>query len=97
MLGIEHKAHSFPKQLSTGEQQRVAVARALINQPSLLLIDEPTANLDEANAVKVVERLVTVADNIRAALLIVTHDAVVAQSFRDHLHIEDYVTITTTS
>ena len=58
-LGIQHRANHFPAQLSGGEQQRVAFARALANNPPLLLADEPTGNLDTKNGLKVIEILQT--------------------------------------
>jgi len=73
-VGLSDRLHHYPRQLSTGQQQRVAVARALVNGPELVLADEPTGNLDHANAVEVL-RLIreTCAEN-KAALLLVSHD-----------------------
>ena len=73
-VGLSGRLHHYPRQLSTGQQQRVAVARALVNGPELVLADEPTGNLDHANAVEVL-RLIreTCAEN-KAALLLVSHD-----------------------
>ena len=72
-LGLEDAARRLPTTLSGGEQQRLAVARALINDPALVLADEPTGNLDEASGAQVLELLRRVADGGRAVLL-VTHD-----------------------
>ena len=69
----ERKNH-FPSQLSGGERQRVAVARSLINSPSLILADEPTGNLDPANAETVQNLLFSVVDKHKKTLVLVTHD-----------------------
>lgn len=74
-LGLAARVHHRPPQLSGGEQQRTAIARALVNAPSLLLADEPTGNLDPATSITVMESLVALARNHRAAVLVATHDA----------------------
>ena len=73
----ERKNH-FPSQLSGGERQRVAVARSLINSPSLILADEPTGNLDPANAETVQNLLFSVVDKHKKTLVLVTHDQNIA-------------------
>lgn len=73
-VGLEHRLHHKPGQLSSGEQQRVSIARALANRPSLVLADEPTASLDVHNAAQVFSLLVEVCRANRAALLLCTHD-----------------------
>ncbi|MGI5064171.1 ABC transporter ATP-binding protein [Treponema denticola] len=73
----ERKNH-FPSQLSGGERQRVAVARSLINSPSLILADEPTGNLDPANAETVQSLLFSVVDKHKKTLVLVTHDQNIA-------------------
>jgi putative ABC transport system ATP-binding protein len=80
-VGLGHRLGHFPRQLSTGQQQRVAVARALANRPALVLADEPTGNLDPRNAR---ESLALIRDACRengAALLIVSHDEAVLAQF----------------
>jgi len=74
-LGLASRYDAFPEELSGGEKQRVAVARALIRQPELVLADEPTASLDNASATAVKEALRNVADQSACAVLVVTHDA----------------------
>jgi ABC-type lipoprotein export system ATPase subunit len=74
-LGLRDRADALPVTLSGGEAQRVAIARAVINRPRLLLADEPTASLDDANASSVLDLLLTQARECDAALLIATHDA----------------------
>ena len=73
----DRRSH-FPSQLSGGERQRIAVARSLINNPSLLLADEPTGNLDPANAQAVQNLLFSVVDKHNKTLIIVTHDIKIA-------------------
>jgi len=73
-VGLESKALSRPDELSQGEQQRVAVCRAMLNHPSILLADEPTGNLDQQNKQNVVDLLQKQARNYDSTLLMVTHD-----------------------
>lgn len=73
-LGIEARAHHLPSEMSGGEQQRVAIARALINGPKLLLADEPTGNLDSANAQSVHELLVQLNEEYGQTIIVVTHN-----------------------
>ena len=74
-LGIADKANAYPRELSHGQAQRVAVGRAVLNRPRLLLADEPTSNLDDANCAQALELLVRQAEHCGATLLIATHDA----------------------
>ena len=73
-LGMEEYLDALPRQLSTGQKQRIAIARALINDPRLILADEPTAALDVANASLVIDMLKERADRDGASILMVTHD-----------------------
>jgi putative ABC transport system ATP-binding protein len=78
MVGLRDRVTHFPAQLSGGEQQRVAVARAIAKRPELLFCDEPTGSLDSASGVQVIEAIVNVACEIGATTVIVTHNAAVA-------------------
>lgn len=80
VVGLRGREQEYPLQLSGGEQQRVAVARAIINDPSILLADEPTGNLDGAMAIEVMEILQAI--NLRGTtILVATHDAALMQRF----------------
>jgi lipoprotein-releasing system ATP-binding protein len=78
-VGVEHKADVLPSRLSGGEQQRVAVARALVNKPPLVLADEPTGNLDTENAERVFELMRRYNTERGTAFIIVTHDPRIAE------------------
>ena len=80
-VGLGHRLHHWPRQLSTGQQQRVAVARALANRPQLVLADEPTGNLDRSNAREVLSLIRETCREVGAALLLVTHDPEAIASF----------------
>ena len=82
-LGIGHHAKARPQQLSVGEQQRVTIARALVNQPKLILADEPTSALDDANASRVSALLRERAGELGAALVVVTHDGRLRGEFKE--------------
>lgn len=73
-LGLERRLNHFPHKLSGGEKQRVAIARALVNDPSIILADEPTANLDSHNGHLVAELLQNIVKETQKCLLVVTHD-----------------------
>ena len=73
-VGVADRKDHLPSQLSGGERQRVAAARALINDPTLILADEPTGNLDPANAQKIGQLLFSMADKYKKTLILVTHD-----------------------
>lgn len=88
-LGIEHLSRKYPKQLSGGEQQRVAIARALSHKPSLLLADEPTGNLDNKNAERVSELLISTCNEYNASLIFVTHSEKLAQLTQRHYMLND--------
>jgi putative ABC transport system ATP-binding protein len=86
-VGLAHRLHHKPSMLSVGEQQRVAVARALANRPRLILADEPTANVDAAHQQQIVDLICDTCHEEKIALVLVTHAGEVAQQFDriDHL------------
>jgi putative ABC transport system ATP-binding protein len=86
-VGLGDKLGHFPRQLSTGQQQRVAVARALANRPKLVLADEPTGNLDRRHARESLELIREVCRESGAALLLVSHDERVLAAFE---HMQDF-------
>ena len=86
-LDLENQKHKLPSQLSIGQQQRVSIARALINEPKLLLADEPTSSLDDENAFKVAELLEKLSKEYNAALVIVTHDSRLKNKFSNQINL----------
>ena len=78
-VDLGHRRDSLPNQLSGGEQQRTAVARALVSQPKIVFADEPTGNLDEQNANQVMQLLLDLRQQVGSALVVVTHDAALAE------------------
>ena len=80
-VGLSHRLTHKPTQLSVGEQQRVAVARAMANRPKVLLADEPTANVDSGNQQQVIDMLRGACEEEKVALLLVTHSPEVAKQF----------------
>jgi len=91
-LDIQHRAEAMPSQLSGGEQQRVAIARGLVNRPPVILADEPTAPLDSARAMAVVRILNDMAAQFQTAIIVVTHDEKIIPTFKRIYHIRDGVT-----
>ena len=88
-VGLTERLTHYPHQLSGGEQQRVALARALAVRPQLLFADEPTGNLDHANADAVADMMFTLAAKTGAALVLVTHDAALAARADRQVHMDD--------
>jgi putative ABC transport system ATP-binding protein len=84
-LDILEQSHKQPSQLSVGQQQRVSIARALMNEPKVLLADEPTSSLDDKNADNVIEILETLSKEYKAALIIVTHDSRIKAKFTNQI------------
>ncbi len=84
-LDILEQAYKQPSQLSVGQQQRVSIARALMNEPKVLLADEPTSSLDDKNADNVIELLESLSKEYKAALIIVTHDSRIKAKFTNQI------------
>lgn len=91
-LDVQHRAKAMPSQLSGGEQQRVAIARGLVNRPPVILADEPTAPLDSERALAVVRILNDMAHRYQTAVIVVTHDEKIIPTFERIFHIRDGVT-----
>jgi ABC-type lipoprotein export system ATPase subunit len=88
-VGLSHRIHNKPNALSVGEQQRVAVARALANHPSLLLADEPTANVDPGNQQQIIDLIKSSCQAENISLLMVTHSMEVARQFDRVVKLEE--------
>jgi len=88
-VGLTARGDAFPDEMSGGEQQRVAVARALAHRPALILADEPTGNLDSVNGAAVLQLLRELTDETRTALLLVTHSAEAAAICHRTIHLRD--------
>jgi ABC-type lipoprotein export system ATPase subunit len=89
-LGLGDKAHGRPQALSFGQAQRAAVARAVVNQPGLVLADEPTSNLDDANAVAALDVLLAQARSRNATLVIASHDRRIGDRFERKMTLGGY-------
>jgi putative ABC transport system ATP-binding protein len=90
-FGIRDKLRQKPRELSVGEQQRVAVARALINKPALILADEPTASVDAHNARAVIDAMRELAREEGASVIAITHDAAAQAMFSRSVALQDIV------
>lgn len=88
-IGLGHRLTHRPAELSGGERQRVAIARALVNGPKLLLCDEPTGNLDRANAERIGDLLIQLAQDSRAILIVVTHSLELATKLKIRMELID--------
>lgn len=91
-LDVHHRADAMPARLSGGEQQRVSIARGLINRPPIILADEPTAPLDSVRAMAVIRILNEMALKYETAIIVVTHDEKIIPTFKRIYHIRDGVT-----
>lgn len=81
-VGMEHKAHKMPHQLSGGEQQRIAIARALLNEPEIIIADEPTGNLDNETADGIMKLLTGINQERGTAVVMVTHNRQIFEKYR---------------
>ena len=88
-LDVDHRASAMPPELSGGEQQRVSIARALVNRPPIVLADEPTAPLDSERALAVMRILNQMASEYEAAIIVVTHDDKIIPTFKRLYRIRD--------
>ncbi|HET9359070.1 MAG TPA: ABC transporter ATP-binding protein [Vicinamibacterales bacterium] len=88
-VGLAERAHHYPSQLSGGEQQRIAIARALANDPPIVLADEPTGNLDSTTGRHIMDLLLNVRRSRRSTLVLVTHDAELASLADTRLVLRD--------
>ena len=88
-VDLGERLNHYPSQLSGGEQQRVAIARALISEPDVILADEPTGNLDQANSQKIMELLFEKCNEKNATLILITHQTDLTQSYQRHVELSD--------
>jgi ABC-type lipoprotein export system ATPase subunit len=86
-VGLADHLGAYPSEISAGEQRRAAIARALINDPSIVLADEPTSDLDEHTEMEIMDELLAVNRERRATLLLVTHNLALAEQARQIVHI----------
>ena len=88
-VGLENRLHHYPSQLSGGEQQRLSLARAFVNQPDIVLADEPTGNLDSKNSNHILDLINKLHQEKQATILLVTHEPQVAERSQRILTVED--------
>ncbi len=89
LVGLEDRIYHLPKELSAGQQQRIAIARALINEPSLILADEPTGNLDPSLSTDIMNLLKKINNEKHVTILMVTHCPVAAEYGSKKIHLHD--------
>lgn len=88
-FGLLPRKQHYPNQLSGGEQQRICIARALINSPDILLADEPTGNLDEKHSGEIIDLLIDLNSSLQQTMIIVTHNKLIANRLKKHYHLEN--------
>jgi putative ABC transport system ATP-binding protein len=88
VVGLEDRLHHYPRQLSGGQEQRVAIARAIVSDPTLILLDEPTGQLDKKSAEEVLGLLRRLNEEFHKTIIMVTHDAHAAEKARQVLHLD---------
>ena len=89
LVGLESRAQHRPHEMSGGEQQRVGIARALVNNPAVLFADEPTGELDSSTAINIGETLRTISNDSKVTVVVVTHDLTLARITDRRIHLED--------
>jgi putative ABC transport system ATP-binding protein len=92
-VGLSERANHFPKELSDGQIQRAAIARALINNPRIILADEPTGNLDSTNGKSIIELFRTIRDTFGTTIIVVTHDETIARQADRIIELKDGVIV----
>jgi putative ABC transport system ATP-binding protein len=93
MVGLSHRLHHRPGQMSGGEQQRVGIARALVTDPRLIVADEPTGDLDSARSAEILDLLESLQQDLHKTILLVTHDPTAAARARRLLRIDKGVLV----
>lgn len=88
-LGLQDKANCLPSMLSVGQQQRVAILRAIFNEPKFLLADEPTANLDQKSSADIINLLKQIKDELHIGIVVVTHDKYFGESCENKLSLNN--------
>ena len=88
-VGLNQRLHYYPQQLSGGEMQRIAIARAVCHTPSLIVADEPTGNLDSSNGERIVEILQEINRDLGVTILLATHSSEIASSSQRVLYMHD--------
>jgi putative ABC transport system ATP-binding protein len=89
VVGMEHRKNNYPIQLSGGEKQRIAIARALVNKPDIIFADEPTGNLDSKNSQQIILLLKKLHEKEKKTLIVVTHDPKIAEVAKRIIEISD--------
>jgi len=89
LVGLENRNHHYPAQLSGGEQQRLSLARAFINEPSIVLADEPTGNLDSENSKRILDLMTDIHRNKKSTIALVTHEPDVANKAERIIVLDD--------
>lgn len=92
-VGINDRLNHLPRELSGGQMQRAAIARALLNKPKLLLADEPTGNLDSANGAAILELFETIRKEYGTTIIVVTHDTAIASRADREITLKDGVVV----